>query len=103
MFINFFSLESCVLSLWSVFSTTVENIRQIHSFFTKQTQFQVLRIWLSSLTTSKYGAGTFGQMRKQTQYKPNTKPNKPNNESKIREANPNKPNKAPATLSYSGT
>jgi hypothetical protein len=40
----------------------------------KQTQSQVLRIWLSSLTTSKYGTGTFSEMRKQTQFKANTNP-----------------------------
>jgi hypothetical protein len=39
------------------------------TFFAKQTQSQVLRIWLSSLMTSIYGTGTFGEMRKQTQYK----------------------------------
>jgi hypothetical protein len=44
------------------------------TFFAKQTQSQVLRIWLSSLTTSKYGEWTFGEMRKQSQYKPNTNP-----------------------------
>ena len=42
--------------------------------YAKQTQSQVLRNCLSSLTTNKYGTGTFGEMRKQTQYKPNSKP-----------------------------
>ena len=40
----------------------------------KQSQSQVLRIWLSSLTTTKYGTGTFGEMRKQTQFKANSNP-----------------------------
>ena len=34
-FILFFSLESCVLSPWSVISTEVENVRQIHLFLCK--------------------------------------------------------------------
>ena len=44
------------------------------TFYAKQTQSQVLRIWLSSFVTSKYVAGTFGEMRKQSQFKPNTNP-----------------------------
>jgi hypothetical protein len=35
MFVRFFSLESCVLSLWSVLSTFVERALQIHPFFCK--------------------------------------------------------------------
>jgi hypothetical protein len=36
---SIFSLESCVLSLWSMRSTTVENPLQINPFYAKQTQF----------------------------------------------------------------
>ena len=53
-FILFFSLESCVLSLWSVFSTPVENVRQIRLFLQNKPNFEKRKIGLSSLTTSKY-------------------------------------------------
>jgi hypothetical protein len=59
-------------------STNVEKPLQIRLFYAKQTQSQVFRFWLSCLMTSKYGNWTFGEMGKQTQYKPNIKPIKAN-------------------------
>jgi hypothetical protein len=40
-------------------------------FFAKQTQYQVFGFDLSSSLTSKYSTGTFGEMKKQSQFKPN--------------------------------
>ena len=81
----FFSLKSCVLSLWSVFSTPVENVRQIRLFMQNKPNF-------SPFFTQKR---RFHKKTKpiQSQTKPilaqksmcdwKTKPNKPN-------SNPNK-------------
>ena len=82
---------ACKMNMNNVAHKNLEFIRDTHKFITllgiyerirtkfstnyaKQTQSQVLRIWLSSLTTSKYGTETFGEMGKQSQYKANSNP-----------------------------
>ncbi|MDT8302024.1 MAG: hypothetical protein RQ760_11115, partial [Sedimentisphaerales bacterium] len=73
------SLESCVLSLWSICSTFVENIRQIHPFYAKQTQFSGLLNNVNSSQTRIYEENRPKYVtKKQTQFKANKAKNKPN-------------------------
>ena len=66
-------LESCVLSLWSVFSTPVENVRQIGPFLCK-----------TNPIFPHFSPENDDFTKKQTQFKANTKPfsRKAKNESK---------------------
>jgi len=53
---------------------------------------------------SNYGAGTFGEMRKQTQFKPNSKPNQTQNKAnfgrKTRINYESKPNSNPILITF---
>jgi len=67
-----FSLESCVLSLWSGSSTSVENIRQIRLFLQNKPNFR------------PFPTKNEDYAKKQTQYKANSNPIKANFGPKMR-------------------
>jgi release factor glutamine methyltransferase len=60
-------------------STSVENVRQISTFYAKQTQSQVRQNQLKLLYNNEIRpVGTFGYSDKQSQFKPNSTQNKAN-------------------------
>ena len=80
MSIPSFILESCVLSLWSGFSTTVEKPLQIHLFMQNEPNFPHFSPENEYYTKKRtqFKANSNPILGQKSSGKPNSKPTKPN-------------------------